>query len=77
MMTDQKQLENVEYINHLRSMITNEATCTHEIKSRITMAKAAFNGRGGGGCFHQYTGIKFKKKTNEVPHLKHIIKSER
>jgi hypothetical protein len=24
-------------------MITNDARCTHEIKSRITMAKAAFN----------------------------------
>jgi hypothetical protein len=42
-MTDQKQLENVEYFNYLGSMITNDATCTHEIKSRIAMAKAAFN----------------------------------
>jgi hypothetical protein len=24
-------------------MITNDASCTHEIKSRIAMAKAAFN----------------------------------
>jgi hypothetical protein len=27
----------------LRSMMTNDAICTCEIKSRITMAKAAFN----------------------------------
>jgi hypothetical protein len=41
--TDQKQLENVEYFNYLGSMITNHARCTREIKSRIAMAKAAFN----------------------------------
>jgi hypothetical protein len=42
-MIDQKQLENVEYLNYLGSMITNDARCTHEIKSRIAKAKAAFN----------------------------------
>jgi hypothetical protein len=42
-MTDQKQLENVEYFNYLGSMITNDAKRTREIKSRISMAKAAFN----------------------------------
>jgi hypothetical protein len=42
-MIDQKQLENVEYFNYLGSMITNDARCTREIKSRIAMAKAAFN----------------------------------
>jgi hypothetical protein len=38
---DQKQLENMEYFNYLGSMITNDARCTREIKSRIAMAKAA------------------------------------
>jgi hypothetical protein len=42
-MIDQKQLENVEYINYLGSMITNDAKCTREIKSRIVMAKIVFN----------------------------------
>jgi hypothetical protein len=42
-MIDQKQLENVEYFNYLGSMITNDGRCTREIKSRIAMAKAAFN----------------------------------
>jgi hypothetical protein len=42
-MIDQKQLENVEYFNYLGSMITNDARCTRVIKSRIAMAKAAFN----------------------------------
>jgi hypothetical protein len=32
-MIDQMQLENVEYLNYLGSMITNEARCTREIKS--------------------------------------------
>jgi hypothetical protein len=44
-MIDQKQLENVEYFNYLSNMIRNDARCTHEIKSRIAMAKAAFNKR--------------------------------
>jgi hypothetical protein len=41
-MIGQKQLENVEYFNCLGSMITYDANCTREIKSRIAMAKAAF-----------------------------------
>jgi hypothetical protein len=39
---DQEQVENVEYFGYLGSMITNQARWTHEIKSRIAMAKAAF-----------------------------------
>jgi hypothetical protein len=42
-MIGQKQLENVEYVNCLGSMITNDARCTCEIKSRTAMAKATFN----------------------------------
>jgi hypothetical protein len=42
-MIDQKHLENVEYFNYLGSMITNDASCTCEIKPRISMAKAEFN----------------------------------
>ena len=40
---DQKQLENVEYFKYLGSMLTEDGRCTCEIKSRIAMAKAAFN----------------------------------
>jgi hypothetical protein len=39
-MIDQKQPKNVEYFNHLGSLITSDATCTCEIISRIAMAKA-------------------------------------
>jgi hypothetical protein len=42
-MLDQKQLENVEYLNYLGSVITNDTGRTRKIKSRIAMAKAAFN----------------------------------
>jgi hypothetical protein len=40
---DQKQPEKVEYFNYLGSMITNDASCTHEIKSRTAMAKSVFS----------------------------------
>jgi hypothetical protein len=42
-MIDQKQWKNVEYFNCLGSMITHDARCTREIKSRIVIAKAIFN----------------------------------
>ena len=42
-MTDQKQLENGEHFNYLGRMIINNARGTHEIKSWIAVAKAAFN----------------------------------
>jgi len=38
-MIDQKQLDIVEYFNCLGNMVTNDARCTHEIKSRIAMEK--------------------------------------
>ena len=42
-MIDQKQPENVEYVNKIGSMITNDARSTQEIKFRIAKAKAAVN----------------------------------
>ena len=42
-MIEQKQLENVECFKYLGSILTNDGICTCEIKSRIVMAKAAFN----------------------------------
>jgi len=40
---DQKQLENVESFKYLGSMLTNDGRYMCEIKSRIAMAKSAFN----------------------------------
>jgi hypothetical protein len=42
-MIDQKHMHNVEYLNYLCSIITHDARFTREMKSRIAMAKAAFN----------------------------------
>ena len=42
-MIDQKQPENVESFKYLGSKLTNDGRCTCEIKSRVAMAKAAFN----------------------------------
>jgi hypothetical protein len=42
-MTYQKQPENVEYFTYLGKGLTTDAGCTRKIKSRIVMAKAAFN----------------------------------
>ena len=36
-------LDILEYFNHLGSAITKDARCTNQIKSMISMAKAAFN----------------------------------
>jgi hypothetical protein len=43
-------------------MITNDATCTREIKDRIVMAKAAFN---------QQIRLRAKEEISEVLHLEH------
>jgi hypothetical protein len=67
-MIDKKQLENVEYFNYLGSMITNDARCTREIKSRIAVAKTAFNKKK---TFHQQTGLQFKEETSTVLHLEY------
>ena len=42
-MIDQTHLENVEYFNYFCSVITNDARCKREIKSRIIMEAATFN----------------------------------
>ena len=42
-MIDQKQLENVKCFKYLGSILTNDGRCMCEIKSKIAMAKAAFN----------------------------------
>jgi hypothetical protein len=67
-MTDQKQLENMEYLSYLGSLITDDARCTGEIKYRIITAKAAFNKQT---LFHQQNGHRFKEGTRVMQHLKH------
>jgi hypothetical protein len=67
-MIHKKQLENVEYFNYLGSMITNDARCTLEIKSRIAMAKAALKKKK---TFRQQIGLTFKEESSKVLHLEH------
>jgi len=58
-MIDQKQLQNVECFKYLGSILTSDGRCTCEIKSRIAMAKAAFNKRA---LFTSTLDLKLKKK---------------
>jgi hypothetical protein len=39
----QKQLEKVGYFSYLERKVRNDGRCTREIKSRVAIAKAAFN----------------------------------
>jgi hypothetical protein len=48
--------------------ITNGARCTREIKSRIVMAKAAFNKKE---TFCKQIGLTFKEETSEMIHFEH------
>ena len=59
-MIDQKQLENVESFKYLGSMLTNYGRCTCEIKSRIAMAKAAFNKKRA--LFTSILGLKLRNR---------------
>jgi hypothetical protein len=44
-MTDQQQLDNVEYFSYFGSMVTNDNRCTLEVKSRIATARATFSSK--------------------------------
>jgi hypothetical protein len=39
---DQKQMDNVEYLNFLQSLVTDDVICIHAIQFMISMAEAAF-----------------------------------
>ena len=59
-MIDQKKLEDMESFKYLGSMLTNDGRCTCEIKSRITMVKAAFNKKRA--LFTSTLDLKLRKK---------------
>ena len=59
-MTDQKQLQNVEPFKYLGSILTNDGKCTCEIKSRIAMKKAAFDKKRA--LFTSTLDLKLRKK---------------
>ena len=61
---DQKQVENVKCFKYLGSTLTDDEKCTCEIKSKIVMAKVAFNKKKN--FFYQQIGLKFEEETSEV-----------
>jgi hypothetical protein len=65
-MVDQTQPENMEYLNYVGNIITNDARCTQEVKSRIAMAKVFQQEEDS---FRPHFGLKFKEETIRVPHL--------
>ena len=67
-MIDQKQLENVECFKYLGSILTNDGRCTCEIRSRIAMAKAAFNKKK---TLFTSKLEKFEEETSKMLHLEH------
>ena len=57
---DRKQLENMKCSKYLGSMLTDDERCTCEIKSKIAMAKAAFNKKKN--LFTSKLDLNLKKK---------------
>jgi hypothetical protein len=66
---DIKNNWNMKYYNYMDSMITNDARCKCEIKSRIAIAPASFNKKTA--LFTSQTGLKFKDRTSNLLHLEH------
>jgi hypothetical protein len=56
---DQKQPENMVYINYLGSIRTIDARCTREIESRIAIAKVALSKTNTFFC--DQIGLKFQE----------------
>jgi len=66
-MIDHKQLENVECLKYLGSMLINDGRCTREIKSRIAMVKAAFNKKRA--LSTSRWRLKIEEETSKMLHL--------
>jgi len=54
-MMDQDQLHNLEYFKYFGSMLTTDAICTREIKSRIVTEKKTLKRRR---IFYHLNGLK-------------------
>ena len=72
-MTDQNQLENREYCDYLRNVITTDANVhvsTRDVESRIDVTQITFNKKNS---FHQQAGLKFKEETTAILHKERIF----
>jgi hypothetical protein len=58
-MIHQKKLENVESYKYLGSMLKSYGKCICDVKSRIAIAKAAFNNNS---CFTSKMALELRKK---------------
>jgi hypothetical protein len=64
-MIDEKQMQCVEYFNHLRSLVS-DARCTRAIKPKFVMAKMELNNKNS---FRRQIGLRFKEETIEMLHF--------
>jgi hypothetical protein len=69
---DQNEPENVEYFNDFGRMITKDARCAREIKSRIAMTKSAEE-----NFFTRKLDLNLRKKVVECNNLCIVPKIER
>jgi hypothetical protein len=53
------------------NMITNDSRCTHEMRSRIAIQRAAFNRKES--LFTSKLDLKFKDETSKMVHLEHRV----
>ena len=69
-MKDQKRLDNVKYFSCVDIMLTNDARCTRDMKSRLAMAKAVWKKKT---LFTSKLDLKFKEETNKVIHVQYSL----
>jgi len=67
-----KTARECRHFNYSGGMITNNARCKHEIKSRVVMARAAFNKRKV--LYRQQIELNFEDETRKVLHLDYSFK---
>ena len=66
---DQKQLQNVEYLNWLGNIITVDARCTRNVKSTTDMVEVAFNKKKI--LFIRKLNLNLMEEPSEMLHLEH------
>jgi len=64
----QERAHDAVCFKYLGSMLTEDGRCTCEIKSRIAMAKAAFNKKN---FLTSKLGLKFEEEASEMLRLEH------
>jgi hypothetical protein len=71
--TDQNQLENMQYRNYVRYLITSDMNVhvsTRDFESSTYVTKPTFKKKNS---FHQQAGIKFKEETTTILHTEPVF----